>query len=292
MSGDREDLQELLVELEYGELDAADRAAAQARIDEHPDLVRMQAAFRAVRDDLSAWDEVEGQPARIAFVTMPGDVRPGSINTFGWIKGAAIPASFVLGILLAAAFASTTLTRTEIGWTLSTGLSRSAASAPAAPVSQPSATTSVGNPSVGEIPVGQNPAGQTPVGQTAVGRVAGGRVSGGQARPFRMSTSQFGIEPMLVEVPGNRELQLRILVRQMVAAAEQRHQQQTDSLLTDLYQTFDTQRTSDLSVVFDELGLLRSSTGLELERTNQVIDFLVTRIGSDIEPQVPEQRDD
>ncbi len=289
MSGDREDLQELLVELEYGELDATDRAAAQARIDEHPELVRMQAAFRAVRENLSAWDEVEGQPARIAFVTMPGDVRPGSINTFGWMKGAAIAASFVLGILLAAAFASTNLTRTDTGWTLSTGLSRSGVSAP---VSQPSATTSVGTPPVGQIPAGQTPVGQTAIGRVAGGRATGGGVTGGQARPFRMSTSQFGIEPMLVEVPGDRELQLRILVRQMVAAAEQRHQQQTDSLLTDLYQTFDTQRTSDLSVVFDELGLLRSSTGLELQRTNQVIDFLVTRIGSDIEAQVPEQRDD
>ena len=78
----------------------------------------------------------------------------------------------------------------------------------------------------------------------------------------------------------------------MVVAAEQRQQQQMDSLLTDLYQTFDSQRTRDLSVVFDELGLLRSSTGLELQRTNEVIDFLVTRVGTDMQAQIPDQRDD
>ncbi len=107
-----------------------------------------------------------------------------------------------------------------------------------------------------------------------------------------MSTSGLGIDPMRFEMPGDREQQLRTLVREMVAAAEQRQQQQMDSLLSDLYQTFDTQRTSDLSVVFDELGLLRSSTGLELQRTNEVIDFLVTRMGGGIEAQVPEQRDE
>ncbi len=327
MSGEHKDLQELLVELEYGELDAADRDAAQARIDEHPELVRMQQAFRAVREDLSTWDEIEGQPARIAFVTMPGEGRSsagttfGAGSTFGWMKGAAMAASFVFGILLAAAFASTSLTRTETGWTLSTGFSRAAATSPVAPSpaerspaqpgSEPTAANSVGNSagqaSLGQVPVGTVPSGtvpsgsvpsgpisSSPVGNSPVmGTVSGVRtVSGGQAQPFRMSRSQFGIDPMLGEVPGDREQQLRALVREMVTAAEQRQRLQMDSLLTDLYQTFDTQRTSDLSVVFDELGLLRSSTGLELQRTNEVIDFLVTRMGNDLEVQVPEQRDD
>ncbi len=322
MSGDHQDLQELLVELEYGELDVADREAAQARIDEHPELVRMQQAFRAVREDLSAWDEIEGQPARIAFVTMPGEGRStgtvfGGGTTFGWMKGAAMAASFVFGILLAAAFASTSLTRTETGWTFSTGFSRAAAPSPAEPSpterspaqpgSQPTAANSIGNPSagqasLGQVPVGTVPSGSVPSGPSSnspvgsspvMGTVSGGMsVSGGQAQPFRMSRRQFGIDPMLVGAAGDREQQLRALVREMVTAAEQRQRQQMDSLLTDLYQTFDTQRTSDLSVVFDELGLLRSSTGLELQRTNEVIDFLVTRMGSDLEVQVPEQRDD
>lgn len=305
MSSERDDLRELLVELEYGELDAAERQAAQKRIDEHPDLVLMQQAFRAVHEDLAGWEEVEGQPARIAFVTMPG--KAGTSSTFNWMKGGAIAASFVLGILLAAAFANTSLTRTATGWTLSTGLTRPAAPAPAEGSSQPSATTTVGTAAVGsrttaqapvgqipgaQTPLGQTPVGQTPVGQATIGGVPGSRTSGGQAQPFRMRSSQLGIAPMLAEAPADREQQLRVLVREMVAAAERRQQQQTDSLLADLYQTFDIQRTSDLSVVFDELGVLRSSTGLELQRTNEVIDFLVTRIGGDIEPQVPEQRDE
>lgn len=306
MSGDRDDLRELLIELEYGELDAAEREAAQKRIDEHPNLIRMQQAFRAVHDDLADWEEIEGQPARIAFVTMPGEISTNAISTFGWMKGGAVAASFVLGILLFAAFASTSLTRTDTGWTLSTGLSRAKASLPAEQISQPTASTSVagqaqtGQASVGRVPAG--PVSSTSVGSTNVsGASVGGAVvsspavsrsAGGQAQPFRMSRSQFGIDPLLIGAPADRERQLRILVREMVAAAEQRQQQQMDSLLTDLYQTFDTQRTSDLSVVFDELGLLRSSTGLELQHANEVIDFLVTRIGGDMEPQAPEQRDD
>lgn len=305
MSGDRDDLRELLIELEYGELDAAEREAAQKRIDEHPDLMRMQQAFRAVHDDLADWEEIEGQPARIAFVTMPGEISTNAISTFGWMKGGAVAASFVLGILLAAAFASTSLTRTDTGWTFSTGLSRANASLPAEQISQPTASTSVGSSVAGQAQTGQASVGRVsagPVSSTSVGGAsvggavvsspAVGRSAGGQAQPFRMSRSQFGIDPLLIGAPADRERQLRILVREMVAAAEQRQQQQMDSLLTDLYQTFDTQRTSDLSVVFDELGLLRSSTGLELQHANEVIDFLVTRIGGDMEPQAPEQRDD
>ena len=272
MSGDHEDVQELLVELEYGELEGAERDAAQAHIDSDPDLIRMQHAFRAVRRDLATWDEVERQPARIAFVTMPGAGNIGSATAFSWMKGVAMAASFVLGILLAAAFTTASLTRTETGWTLDTSLLRKAASAPEAPEAQPNVASSIDSPTDDQAAVA--------------------RVPGGQAQSFRISTSEFGIAPILVEMPGKREQQLRLLVREMVVAAEQRQQQQMDSLLTDLYQTFDSQRTRDLSVVFDELGLLRSSTGLELQRTNEVIDFLVTRVGTDMQAQIPDQRDD
>ena len=90
MSESSKELRELLIELEYGELDELEAAEVQDRIDSDPSMKAMQAAFKAVRTELQASDEIEVRPGRIAFVAMPGRALVSNWATL-W-KGLAVAA--------------------------------------------------------------------------------------------------------------------------------------------------------------------------------------------------------
>ncbi len=255
-----QELRELLIELEYGELDELEAAAVQDRIDSDPSMKAMQAAIKAVRADLQTDDEIEVHPARIAFVTMPGQGRASQDHTSSrsmlW-KGLAVAASFVFGLLLAAAAVNT------VGlW----------------PVA----------PGGGPLALGGAPIQTTPIAQMSEAEVADlenfldaryARRDAVATTPVSMMTRQQ-LEPIIDDMMAEREDRLRQVMRQMLAVAGDQQRQEIETMMASIFQTFDAQRTNDMLAVADELGILQQNTGLELQQHTDALDYLFTRVGT------------
>ncbi len=295
-----EQIRQLLVELEYGELDAMDANAVQAHLEECASCATRQAAYGAVRADLRSWDDVEPAPSRVTFVAMQR--RPA---TAGWrrsTKGLAVAASFLMGFLLTAAMANIRITRADGAWSLSTSLWPATESGTGTVPDGQIADPAVVRPTAA-IPVGtanarpaaspaQPPAGGFMV-EADLERWLDDRLRARGLHPDQggsvASFDRAQLLPVIEQLMTERDAQVRSLVRQIIAASEQRQRQEFDAALSGLYQTFDVQRTNDLLFLAGEFGLMQENTGIELQRTNAAVDFLLTRVAND--DRQPEQRD-
>ncbi|NKB89412.1 MAG: hypothetical protein GKS06_14425 [Acidobacteria bacterium] len=253
MSENSKELQELLIELEYGELDEIAAVEAQEQIDADPAMRAMQESFRAVRTDLHAVDEPEVSPSRIAFVTMPG--QPAANTWSIWAKGAAVAASFAFGLLLAAAAANTFGLMPAMP-----GVDPALAGAPDA-----TAETSFASMSQSEIQ---------------------DYLDSRYARADAITTpvadmSPEELRPIVDDLWSEREQQWRGVVQQMLNVANRQQRDEIETLMAGMFQTFDAARTNDMLAVADELGILQQNTGAELQRNTQAIDYLFTRVGLD-----------
>ena len=257
MSENSNELQELLIELEYGELDELEATEVQDRIDADPSMLAMQTAFKAVRADLGADDEIEVRPARIAFVGMPGQGRT-SQRDISWgatlWKGLAVAASFVFGLLLAAAAVNT------------------AGLWPVAPGAGP---TSLGGAPAQTTPIAQmSPADLESFLDTRYARR-------GAVETIPVSAmNREQLQPLIDDLMAEREAGLQQIMRQMLAVAQDQQHQEIETMMAGMFQTFDAQRTNDMLAVADELGILQQNTGLELRRNTDAIDYLFTRVGT------------
>ncbi len=265
-----DELRELLVELAYDELPEGRAAAAPTALDE--DALRTLAAFRAVRRELRDSDEVPAAAGRIAFVAL----RPPATGLAAWspwAKGLAVAASFLAGLLLTAAIANLEVRRDAAGWSLRAGLWHRPVQTGAA------ASATPGGGGVVAEELRPAAAGALPAWSTAT--AGGGALTG---------TDPASLRSLFEQLLEEREPHLRALVQQAVAASEQRQRQQVSQALADLYRTFDAQRTNDLLFLAGELGLLQENTGLELQRANAAIDYLLTRVAA--APPAGERRDE
>lgn len=246
MSENSTELRELLIELEYGELDQLEAAEVQDRIDADPSMKAMQDAFRAVRADLRADDESEVRPSRIAFVGMPGQrhgQRGGISGSMLW-KGLAVAASFVFGLLLAAATVNT------VGlWPVAPGGNSPTLGGQLSPDLESF---------LDERYARRNAANETPVSE--------------------MTREQ--LQPIINQLMVEREDSLKQVMQQMLAVAGNQQRQEIETMMIGMFETFDAQRTNDMLAVADELGILQQNTGLELQRNTDAIDYLFTRVGT------------
>jgi len=252
MSENSKELRELLIELEYGELDELEAAQVQDRIDADPSMKAMQAAFRAVRAEMRAEDEIEVRPARIAFVAMPGQASTSHWSTL-W-KGLAVAASFVFGLLLAAAAVNTAGL-----WPITPG---------------------GGQASLGGVPVQASSFAQMSDADLE------DYLDARYARHDAVATTQVStmnreqLQPIIDDLMAEREGRLRQVMQQMLAVAEDQQRQEIETMMAGVFQTFDAQRTNDMLAVADELGVLQLNTGAELQRNSEAIDYLFTRVGT------------
>ena len=307
-----EDVCQLLVELEYEELETLEEAEVRAHLKECGACRERREAYRAVRRDLREWDMVASPPSRIAFVTMPSPV-PAARSGRGWLdnrwkRTAAVAASFILGLLLTAAAINLEIRSDADGWSVSTAL-------------LPSAPGAVGTPVAG----GQGPAEAGPEATTADPTVPAARTvaaddaAGALAGPFAdMSRADFltwlegtlaerGV--MLVSTGSGRGLDdtdraavvsivrgilddydsgMQQTLDDAMVANESRQQQQFAAALAEVYQTFQTQRANDLAFVTDQLGLMQQETGQELQLTNAALDYLYTQVASRADDRRPD----
>jgi hypothetical protein len=267
MSENSKELRELLIELEYGELDQLEAVEVQERIDADPAMVAMQTAFRAVRADLRADDHdqpIDVRPARIAFVGMPG--QPATNSWSVWFKGAAVAASFAFGLLLAAAAANTF------------GLM------PVAPLAAPGTEPLAASPSAPISAVAQmSPDLENYLDSRYARREAVNTVPVSQL-------TRAELTPIIDDLMAEREAQLQQMVQQMLAVATDQQRQEIETMMTGAFQTFDAQRTNDMLAVADQLGILQQNTGLELQRNTEAIDYLFTRVSD--APTIQRERND
>ena len=303
MSNHCEHIRPMLLELEYGELDSGASTAVHEHLEHCDDCRGRLEAFRAVRTDLSLLEVPEPAPSRITFVAMQAP-SPRIAGLSPWTRGLAAAASFAFGLLLVAAFTSTEISRTADGWSLRTGLWGSSSQEPVATPSgpqpverlQPTSQAQPGGRGAGPVtpigvPVGQGDAMRF-MSQDDLDTWLDGHL---QRRGFISGTqpvSSLGpeeVQPILEQLMQERDAQWRGLVSNMLAASEVRQREELSSMLVGVYEAFDAQRTNDLLFLASELGLLQESTGLELQRTNAAIDYLITRAA---EQRQPEERDD
>jgi hypothetical protein len=265
MSENSKDLRELLIELEYGELDEIEAAEVQSQIDADPAMLQMQQAFRAVRQDLHAGEDIEVRPARIAFVAMPAQPQTNTWSPM-W-KGLAVAASFAFGIVLSVAFAN-------VAGVMPPGESSPTTLGTGTAASQGTPASSANTRSVNTIPVGQMS--QQDLVSFLDSRYARRDLAGGSIAD--MDPEQ--LRPVLDQLISDREQQLRQVMQQMITVADERQRQELETLMAGVYQTFDAQRTNDLLVFADQLGILQEATGMELQRNTDAIDYLFTRVGT------------
>lgn len=291
-----ENIRQLLVELEYGELDEMDATAVQAHLEQCPGCAERRDAYRAVRADLRAWDAIEDAPSRVTFVAMrqpQAAPRPGLSR---WTRGLAVAASFLLGLLLASAFVNLEVSTGTDGWHVSTSLMpRPQVVQEARPSGSP-ATPIGGNPRVGSTPVQgtipvQNGGVSSPMSQADLDSWLDARLqargwpTGGPVPIASLTPEQ--VAPILDDLIAERETRMRALVQEIVHSSERKQREEVEVALAGLYQTFDAQRANDLVFLAGELGLLQENTGMELQRTNAAIDYLITRAAQNGPRQEP-----
>jgi hypothetical protein len=257
MSENSKELRELLIELEYGELDKLEAAAVQDRIDADPSMKAMQVVFQAVRAEMHAGEEIEMRPARIAFVAMPGQVGATNGSTSMLWKGLAVAASFVFGLLLAAAAVNTAGL-----WPVAPGDGVSS------PGGAPLQTTPIAEMSDADVADLEN---------FLDARYA--RRDATNITPVS-TMNREQLQPIIDDLMAEREGRLRQVMRQMLAVAEDQQRQEIETMMAGMFQTFDSQRTNDMLAVADELGILQQNTGLELQQHTDALDYLFTRVGT------------
>lgn len=311
-----EDICQLLVELEYEELGAADAAEVRAHLQECSVCRERREAYRVVRRDLREWDLVAPAPSRVAFVTMaaPQPAAKPEQRWLGtrWNRIAAIAASFVLGLFLTAAVMNLEIHSDADGWSISTGIlpsSRGAVTTPVAAGQQDPGQDSAEGPTT------------TPAEQRVPGALTVAADDPGDSSPSpfaEMSRDDFLIwlegslaarGVMLVSTGAGRGLDdtdraaVVSIVRGVLddydagfqqtlddtmVARESRQQQQFAAALAEVYQTFQTQRANDLAVVTDQLGLMQQETGQELQLTNAALDYLYTQVATRADDRRPD----
>jgi len=271
---------ELLVELAYDEIDPLDANAAHTQLDEHSRQVLE--AFRAVRADLHAAEDLDPAPSRVAFVALAPPRRPTS-SLGRWTRGATIAASFLMGLLLTAAVANVRIGHGDDGWSFSTGLWPAAAS-PAETGSTPEAQSQAPATSPAKGP----DSAVTPV-STALGTrpaaTQGGATEADFDRWFNNRIRESGL------VVGDKSVALSPdEVTRLMQDRERVLRQEYDTKLAGMFQAFDAQRSDDQLFIANEFGLWQENTGVELDRMNQVINYLISRVATD--QKTPERRDD
>jgi hypothetical protein len=310
MGNNCEQIRQLLVELRYGELDEIDSAQVEAHLEQCAACRERHAAYGAVVADLKLWDDIEPQPSRVAFVAMHGGpaVPPAQPMSSNWVRGLAVAASFAMGIFLAAAFVNMEIASGADGWRVSTSLWPRAegnttaqpadpGALPAQPVAGgsqratgPVTPVTTGGPRIG-VPGPQGEVthvmSQAELDGWLEDRLRDRGLFGQPASLDQLSPDQ--IAPVLDQLIAERDGHLRILVQEIVNASEQRQRAEVDDALAGMYQTFDVQRANDLLFLASEMGVIQETTGLELQRTNAAIDYLITRAARNPDGQQEQQ---
>ncbi len=303
MSMNCEDIRPLLAELIYEEVDAPTAKVIYGHLEECTACRQHYAAFRNVRADLQEWQPV-GVPAGTTFIGMPASAQKASTGSM-WLRGLAVAATFIFGLVLTAAAVNLQISSDAEGWTMSTSLwGGDAASAPAAQ-QQPAATPetlSPSDPGSAVRPVSLNDldpqeleswldAALTSRGMVPTAQAP--QVTPVAAMPASDSLSPAQIQQvnsLMAERFNARDNEERYMFGSMLAASETRQREEFNATLTSLYESLEAEREDALYMLVSELGLLQLDTDQRLQRTDSQIDYLMNQVNSQPETVEREER--
>ncbi|MFQ5744483.1 MAG: anti-sigma factor family protein [Acidobacteriota bacterium] len=281
-----EDVRPLLSALVYDEVDKVTAEAIHQHLETCTSCRRRQIAFGAVRADLQQW-EPAAAPTGITFIGMPAVSRHGA-STSRWLRGLAVAASFVLGLVLTAAVVNLQLRLDDTGWSASTSLWR--------PITVPAepAAAAASRPGTSP-PVLTAPAEGTPVSLVSLEQMdqqqleawldselaSRGVTRADTRREDHLSEQQKRqVATMLADLFSQEGEEQRRIVSDLIASSEGRQREELIGTLTSLMSNLEAQRQDSLLTLANQFGLAQASAGQLIERNNARIDFLLTQVGA------------
>jgi hypothetical protein len=301
MSKNCEDIRPLLAELIYEEVDAPTSKVIYGHLEECAACRQRYAAFRNVRADLQEWQPV-GVPAGTTFIGMPASAQKASTGSM-WLRGLAVAATFIFGLVLTAAAVNLQISSDTDGWTLSTSLwGRAIDSEPVAqqqPAVAPEALSPV-DPGSTVRPVSLNDVDPQELESwldaalASRGMVPADEAVQAVAAPPSDSLSPAQIQQvnsLMADQFNERDNEERYMFGNMLAASETRQREEFNATLTSLYESLEAEREDALYMLVSELGLLQLDTDQRLQRTDSQIDYLMNQVNSQPETVEREERD-
>jgi len=297
MSNNCEEIRPLLAELIYEEVDAPTAKVIYGHLEECADCRQRYAAFRNVRADLQEWQPV-GVPAGTTFIGMPAGAQKASTRSF-WLRGLAVAATFIFGLVLTAAAVNLQISGDADGWTMSTSLwGRAAISEPVAQ-QQPAATPeSLAPADLGSTvrPVSLNDVDPQELESwldaalTSRGMVPANQIATAPASDNLSPAQIQQVNSLMADRFNERDNEERYMFGNMLAASESRQREEFNATLASLYEHLEAEQEDALYMLVSELGLLQLDTDQRLQRTDSKVDYLMNQVDSQPETVEREQR--
>jgi len=296
MNNNCEEVRPLLAELIYEEVDAPTAKVIYGHLEECAACRQRYAAFRNVRADLQEWQPV-GVPAGTTFIGMPAAAQRSSTGSM-WLRGLAVAATFIFGLVLTAAAVNLQISSDTDGWTMSTSLwGRATVNEPVAqqqPVAAPeslapaAASSAVRTVSLNDVDP-QELESWLDAALTSRGMVPATQVAAPASNDLSPAQIQQ-VNSLMAERFNERDNEERYMFGNMLAASEARQREEFNTTLTGLYENLEAEREDALYMLVSELGLLQLDTDQRLQRTNSQIDYLMNQVNSQPETVEREER--
>ena len=300
MNNNCEEIRPLLAELIYEEVDAPTAKVIYGHLEECAACRQRYAAFRNVRADLQEWQPV-GVPAGTTFIGMPAGAQK-ALSGSSWLRGLAVAATFIFGLVLTAAAVNLQISSDAAGWTMSTSLWGSAATSEPVAQQQPAATPeslAPANPGSTVRPVSlsdmdpQELESWLDAALTSRGMVPTDPATQIAAAPDSNNLSPAQIQQvnsLMADRFNERDNEERYMFGNMLAASESRQREEFTATLASLYEHLEAEQEDALYMLVSELGLMQLDTDQRLQRNDSQIDYLMNQVTSQPETVEREER--
>ena len=292
-----EEIRPLLAELIYEEVDAPTAKVIYGHLEECAACRQRYAAFRNVRADLQEWQPV-GVPAGTTFIGMPAGAQK-ALSGSSWLRGLAVAATFIFGLVLTAAAVNLQISSDAAGWTMSTSLWGSAATSEPVAQQQPAATPeslAPANPGSTVRPVSlsdmdpQELESWLDAALTSRGMVPATQIATQPAADSLSPAQIRQVNSLMADRFNERDNEERYMFGNMLAASESRQREEFTATLASLYEHLEAEQEDALYMLVSELGLLQLDTDQRLQRTDSKVDYLMNQVDSRPETVEREER--
>jgi len=298
MSDNCEGIRPLLAELIYEEVDASTAKVIYGHLEECAACRQRYASFRNVRADLQEWQPV-GVPAGTTFIGMPASAQKASTGSL-WLRGLAVAATFIFGLVLTAAAVNLQISNDADGWTMSTSLWGSAATGEPVAQQQPAATPeslAPVNPGSTVRPVSlsdmdpQELESWLDAALTSRGMVQATQIATVPASNNLSPAQIQQVNSLMADRFNERNNEERYMFSNMLTASESRQREEFNATLTSLYEHLEAEQEDALYMLVSELGLLQLDTDQRLQHTDSKVDYLMNQVDSQPDTVEREERD-
>jgi putative zinc finger protein len=247
-AGDRE---QTLIAYLYDDIDAGERAAFTAHL---PGCARCQrdlASLRGVRQQLARWAPPEPQLSTLKSQVLPSSQPPVPGSWYRQVPAWAQVAAALLFLGVAAGLANLDIRRDANGLTIRTGWSRPA----------PQSGTVASPPAVGQDSSKAADVASRDELNVLEQRLRGELRAAAATRPARS--------------PSAADAETLRRVRALIDESEKREERELALRVAQVLRDVNAQRQADLSKIDRNLGLIQNSTGVEILKQREMVNYLM-----------------